>query len=466
MATPSRSRDGLQSLTVPASGGVTFSRVAPGDRRIILTGVAPNCSVTGGEGQTVTVAAGDRDQLSFAVTCAETTGSVQVSTTVTGTSLDPDGYGLTIDGASPQPIASNSSVTVGALVPGTHSVGLDGIAPNCQLTGENPAPISVTAGVQAKVSFTLDCPGAGVRQWLPMTGGGDNELVDVWGTGPTDVFAVGSSANGEAVILHYDGSGWTEQLRRPYEFGPSAFNGVWANTPTDAYAVGILVEENATGSVYHYDGSGWTPMVLPREGVDELMFGIWGLSGTEIYAFGVKQFGVGDYAPLIFRYDGTAWQNFAVPQGDMYITDMWGTSGSDLYAVGGRFESPTQLVMHYNGTAWTVVQEIKAEGGAHAVWGSSPADVFVGQTIPPVLHFDGAAWSPMPVPTASPIFGMWGTAATDVFAATDNVVLHYDGFGWTSTTLLVPHRLIALWGSSATDVFAVGQHGTILRGSP
>ena len=454
------------SLAVAASGTVSFSAVTPGERRVTLTNLAPNCSIAGGESQTVTVNAGAKAQMTFDVSCAETTGSVQVSTVVTGTALDPDGYTVTTDGGSPQPIANNASSTIGALTPGTHTVVLEGIAANCRLSGEASASVTVDPGVQSKVSFTLDCPGSGVSQWIPMSGGGDVDLVDVWGTGPTDVFAVGSAADGDAVILHYDGSGWSEQFRRKYPFGPATFNGVWANTPTDVYAAGILVEENATGSVYHYDGSAWTPMVLPRQGADELLFGVWGVSGTEIYAFGVNQFGFGEYAPLIFRYDGTAWQTFPVPGGDMFITDMWGTSASDLYAVGGRFESPTQLVMHYDGSTWSVVQEIKAESGAHAVWSSSASDVFVGQTIPPLLHFDGAAWSPMTTPSQSPIYGLWGTAANDVFAVTDNVILHFDGSVWTSTTSLTPHRLIAVWGSSGTDLFAVGQNGSIMHGTP
>jgi hypothetical protein len=455
------------SLAVPSSGTTSFSRVTPGDRKVILTNLAPNCSVAGGESKSVTVNAGAKAQLSFAISCAETTGSIQVSTVVTGTALDPDGYTVTVDGGSPQSIDNNASSTIGALTPGSHAVALEGIAANCQLSGEPSSTVTVDAGVQSKLSFTLDCPGSGVTQWTPMSGGGDIELTSVWGTGPTDVFAVGSAANaGGGVILHYDGTSWSEQLRRPYAFGPATFNGVWANTATDVYAAGILVEENATGSVYHYDGSTWTPMTLPRLGADELMFGVWGLSGTEIFAFGVNQFGFGEYTPLIFRYDGTAWQTFPVPTGDMYINDMWGTSTSDLYAVGGRFESPTQLVMHYNGTAWSVVQEFKAETGAHAVWSSSPTDVFVGQTIPALLHFDGAAWSPMTTPTQSPIYNLWGTAANDVFAVTDNVILHFDGTAWTSTTSLTPHRLNAVWGSSATDVFAVGQNGSIMHGTP
>jgi hypothetical protein len=454
------------SLAIPSSGTVSFNRVTPGDRKVTVTNLAPNCSITGGESQSVKVNAGAKAQLSFAISCAETTGSIQVSTVVTGTALDPDGYAVTVDGGSPQPVANNASSTLGALIPGTHTVALEGVAANCQLSGEPSSIVTVDAGVQSKVSFTLDCPGIGVAQWVPMSGGRDVDLVSVWGTGPTDVFAVGAAADGAGVILHYDGNSWSEQLRRPYPFGPATFNGVWANTPTDAYAVGILVEQDATGSVYHYDGSAWTPMVLPRLGADELMFGVWGLSGTEIYAFGVNQFGFGEYTPLIFRYDGTAWQTFPVPGGDMYITDMWGTSTSDLYAVGGRFESPTQLVMHYDGSSWSVVQEIKAESGAHAVWSSSATDVFVGQTIPSLLHFDGATWSPMTAPPQSPVYGLWGTAANDVFAVTDDVILHFDGTAWTSTTSLIPHRFNAVWGSSATDVFAVGQNGTIMHGTP
>ncbi len=452
-------------LAVPTGGTVTFAQVTPGPHNLSLTGLAPNCSITGGESQTATVVAGARADIGFTVVCAATTGSIQVTTVGTGTSLDPDGYSLAVDGALSQQIGNNAIVTVGALAPGTHSVALEGIAANCQLTSQNPVSAEITAGVQSKVTFTLDCPGTGVTQWVPMTGGGTNELVSVWGTGPTDVFAVGAASDGAGVILHYDGVSWTEQLRRPYEFGPATFNGVWANTPTDVFAVGILVEEGATGSVYHYDGSAWTPMAFPREGTDELMFGVWGLSGTEIFAFGTHREGIGDYRPLIMRYDGTAWQAFPVPPGDMYISDMWGTSGTDLYAAGGRFESPTQLIMHYDGTSWTIVQDIKAEGGAHAVWGSAATDVFAGLTTPPLLRFNGTAWSPMTAPSAAPVFGIWGTAATDMFATSGTAVLHYDGTAWTSTPPLAPDRILNVWGSSATDVFAVGENGTILHGT-
>jgi hypothetical protein len=452
-------------LTVPTAGTITFTAVPPGSHTITLTEVAADCSVTGGESQSVSVTAGARADLRFAVICAPTTGSIQVTTVATGTSLDPDGYLVSVDGGAAQLLDNNATLTVGGLLPGAHSVALTGIATNCQLTGENPASITVTAGVQAAVSFALDCPGAGVARWTPMSGGGGNELVDVGGSGPSDVFAVGSGSDGAAVILHYNGSGWSEQLKKPYLFGPSTFNGVWANTPTDVYAVGILVEEGATGSVYHYDGASWTPMTLPRVAADDLMYGVWGLSGTEIFAFGVYQFGVGDYAPLILRYDGAAWQTFPVPQGDMYISDMWGTSATDLYATGGRFESPSQVVMHFDGASWSIVQEVRGQGAAYAVWTSSATDVFVGQATPPLLHFDGANWSPMTAPSTAPVFSLWGSSATDVFATSGGAVLHYDGAAWTSTAPLTPHRLHALWGASPTDVFAVGENGTILHGT-
>jgi len=144
---------------------------------------------------------------------------------------------------------------------------------------------------------------------------------------------------------------------------------------------------------------------------------------------------------------------------------MWGTSATDLYAAGGRFESPSQLVMHYDGTSWSIVREARGQGAAYTVWGSSAGDVFAGQATPQLLHYDGSSWSPMAVPSAAPIFGLWGTSATDVFATSGGAVLHYDGTAWTSTPTLIPHRLHAFWGSSPTDVFVVGENGTILRGT-
>src|SRR6185295_8216480 len=66
--------DGGESQPIGANGELDLSALAPGDHSIQLSGVADNCTVTGDDPATVTVAAGASVDLTFTVTCV---GSVQ-----------------------------------------------------------------------------------------------------------------------------------------------------------------------------------------------------------------------------------------------------------------------------------------------------------------------------------------------------------------------------------------------------
>src|SRR2546422_1883676 len=84
-------------------------------------------------------------------------GSLIVSTSTTGTALDPDGYTVTVDGTQAQAIATNGSVTFDGLVAGPHAVQLSGVADNCTVSGTNPEIVSVPAGDAARTTFTVTC---------------------------------------------------------------------------------------------------------------------------------------------------------------------------------------------------------------------------------------------------------------------------------------------------------------------
>src|SRR5207248_7725345 len=86
------------------------------------------------------------------------TGSVTVTTSTTGGTLDPDGYTFTVDGGSGRAIGINTSVTVDGLSPGSHTVVLSGIAANCNVSGGTSRTVTVTAGQTATASFSVDCP--------------------------------------------------------------------------------------------------------------------------------------------------------------------------------------------------------------------------------------------------------------------------------------------------------------------
>jgi hypothetical protein len=108
----------------------------------------------------------------FGVTCAATgggTGSLTVTTSTTGSNLDPDGYTVTIDGSFSQSIATNGSVTFTG-PSGDHSLALSGMASNCTVGGANPRTVSVPAGGTATTTFSVSCAATG-------GGGGSGEVI-------------------------------------------------------------------------------------------------------------------------------------------------------------------------------------------------------------------------------------------------------------------------------------------------
>src|SRR5437879_3843488 len=142
---------------------VTISGVAPGSHAVALTGLAPNCSATGGASRNATVVAGDTARVAFAVTCPTppaTTGSVRVTTSTTGASPDVDGYSVAVDNGTSQHIDPNNStgVTFTDLPVGSHTAVLSGVAPHCQVTGATSQTVNATAGNTAIAAFDISCP--------------------------------------------------------------------------------------------------------------------------------------------------------------------------------------------------------------------------------------------------------------------------------------------------------------------
>jgi hypothetical protein len=79
--------------------------------------------------------------------------------------------------------------------------------------------------------------------WSTVPSGTTQIIVNVWGTGPNDVWAAGYAAD----ILHWDGSAWSTAART----GDFVFS-LWGSGASDVWAVGTGVQ--------HWDGSTWTPL--------------------------------------------------------------------------------------------------------------------------------------------------------------------------------------------------------------
>src|SRR5207237_5466625 len=106
-------------------------------------------SVSGGTSRTVSVPAGGTASTSFSVSCTAPTGNLTVSTSTSGSNLDPDGYTVTVDGGASQAVGTNGSVTFSGLSAASHTVVLSGVARNCSVSGGTSRRASVTAGATA-----------------------------------------------------------------------------------------------------------------------------------------------------------------------------------------------------------------------------------------------------------------------------------------------------------------------------
>ena len=152
--------NGGASQAIAPNGSVTFTDLYEGTYSIRISGVEGNCTLSGTNPRLVTVSPGATSSATFSASCVPTgsgSGSLTVTANTTGSTIDPDGYTVTIDGSISQAIgATNGSVTVAGPA-GDHRVELSGVASNCTVGGANPRTVSVPAGGAATTAFSITC---------------------------------------------------------------------------------------------------------------------------------------------------------------------------------------------------------------------------------------------------------------------------------------------------------------------
>ncbi|HEY9227896.1 MAG TPA: hypothetical protein VIP11_14665, partial [Gemmatimonadaceae bacterium] len=125
---------------------------------------------------------------------------------------------------------------------------------------------------------------------------GSGILYGIWGTTPTNVFAVGASGR----ILRYNGTAWS-QMTSPTT---RTLTRVWGSSASDVWAVGDSV-------VVHWDGTLWKDVPMtgdlatvrssapsPLQGIFQL--GLWGSGPRDVY--------IGGDNGRIVRFDGATWR--------------------------------------------------------------------------------------------------------------------------------------------------------------
>jgi hypothetical protein len=96
------------------------------------------------------------------------------------------------------------------------------------------------------------------------------DLTAIWGSGPNDIWAMGSSG----ACIRWNGSNWSSFMVD----NSTSISGLWGSSASDIWAVG-------GDTVLHWNGSAWmrstaAPNVNLRS--------VWGSSASDVWAVGDK----------------------------------------------------------------------------------------------------------------------------------------------------------------------------------
>ncbi len=234
----------------------------------------------------------------------------------------------------------------------------------------------------------------------------DSALLSIWGTGPDDVWVVGSDVGAGPELLHYDGSAWTRL---------------------------------ATGQTAN-------------------LWWVAGL-GDDIWMAGEQG--------LIVRHDRStgAFEAATTPE-PVTMFGILPIASDDVWAVGGELIENRGVVWHFDGTTWTEDPEAAAlstEGTLYKIWGESSERLWaVGQGGVALVR-SAEGWAAAPVPVERNLFTVHGHGE-DVVAVggfIDGLLLEWDGSAWTDATPAGAPQLNGVWVDSDGSALAVGVEGSV-----
>jgi hypothetical protein len=149
--------DGGTAQRIGANGPLALPDIATGAHSLTIGDIAGNCTLAQANPAPVTVVANEATAVALSVSCAATSGLIHVVVQTTGSTTDPDGYGLEDPQGTVRPIGINGDMTVMSPL-GAATVSLTDVYPECVVTGPgNPAHVTVQADVTLELLLPVVC---------------------------------------------------------------------------------------------------------------------------------------------------------------------------------------------------------------------------------------------------------------------------------------------------------------------
>jgi hypothetical protein len=188
----------------------------------------------------------------------------------------------------------------------------------------------------------------------------------------TSVWVAGADNSG-LVLSHWDGTGWTSSPIPPLTPAPDgqlfALDGLAATSASDIWAVGdysTSASNNERPLILHWDGSQWSQadgIPDPANGVGlTQLTAVSASSPADAWAVGLTAGAGHPIATVTLHWDGHSWALVPSPSPSRFSNELEGVvavSPSSAFAVGvsdSRAGKPDQSVMlHWDGHGWTPV---------------------------------------------------------------------------------------------------------------
>ncbi len=253
-------------------------------------------------------------------------------------------------------------------------------------------------------------------------------------------------------------SAWTVERSEP----GGVLLSVWGSSPTDLWAVGGQAER---GLVLHGDGTQWTPV---ETGALGLLWWVYGFGANDVYAAGERG--------LLLHYDGVTWKHVATGT-TKTLFGLWGASGEDVWVVGGEATGApgSAVILRGSRGSFTRVEDVPhalLPNALFKVYGHSADRLVAVGRDGTVLRYDGTpgTWRREDVPTSVPLISLWGRGANDLYAVgghSEAVMLHFDGVQWREVPDLgAGPELFGVFTAPGQPVIAVGAGTQVLELMP
>ncbi|MFZ9888523.1 MAG: WD40/YVTN/BNR-like repeat-containing protein [Myxococcota bacterium] len=236
--------------------------------------------------------------------------------------------------------------------------------------------------------------------------------------------------------------------------GFGSVSGVWGSSPSDVYAVG----GGEAGAIYHFDGTEWGRVEHPAV---PLLVWVYGFGPDDVWAVGTRG--------GVLHFDGNEWSRLDPGLSDD-LWGVFGHSPNDVWLVGGDVQLGPPVLLHFDGTGFTLEELASSENplGARAlfkVWGVGTKLFAVGQLGLILEHADGR-WlrRPAGADADDDFVSLWGTSENNIIAVGGRAnarIAHFDGVSWTTTAPTGIAGLNGVYLDNQGTVYIGGVYGTL-----